>query len=115
MKSEMTPAPFCCGLIVCNKSRRLLISNCDREDVAFIKKKKKDMNLVKWQIGIILKTNKQITLLKQDGVISLVHNFDYKLNCGRVRSWKVITKRRWNLKKFTSKGISQGSAVVMDC
>lgn len=37
----MTPAPFCCGLIVCNKSRRLLISNCDREDVAFIKKKKR--------------------------------------------------------------------------
>lgn len=67
MKSEMTSASFCCGLIVGNKSKRLLISNCDSEDVAFIKKKKKkDVNLVKWQIGIILKTNKQTTLFKQD-------------------------------------------------
>ena len=41
MKSEMTSASFCCGLIVGNKSKRLLISNCDSEDVAFIKKKKK--------------------------------------------------------------------------
>lgn len=40
MKSEMTSASFCCGLIVCNKSRRHLISNGDSEDVAFIKKKK---------------------------------------------------------------------------
>lgn len=37
----MTSASFCCGLIVGNKSKRLLISNCDSEDVAFIKKKKK--------------------------------------------------------------------------
>ena len=37
----MTSASFCCGLIVGNKSRRPLISNCDSEDVAFIKKKKK--------------------------------------------------------------------------
>ena len=65
MKSEMTSASFCCGLIVGNKSKRLLISNRDSEDVAFIKKKK-DVNLVKWQIGIILKTNKQTTLFKQD-------------------------------------------------
>lgn len=39
MKSEMTSASFCCGLIVCNKSRRHLISNGDRKDVAFIKKR----------------------------------------------------------------------------
>lgn len=63
MKSEMTSASFCCGLIVCNKSRRRLISNCDSEDAAFIKKK--SVNLVKWQIGIILKTNKRTTLLEQ--------------------------------------------------
>lgn len=41
MKSEMTSASFCHGLIVCNKSRRCLILNWDSEDVAFIKKKKK--------------------------------------------------------------------------
>ena len=41
MKSEMTSASFCCGLIVGNKSKRLLISNRDSEDVAFIKKKKR--------------------------------------------------------------------------
>lgn len=64
MKSEMTSASFCHGLIVCNKSRRCLILNWDSEDVAFIKKKK-SVNLVKWQIGLILKTNKQTTLLKQ--------------------------------------------------
>lgn len=63
MKSEMTSASFCHGLIVCNKSRRCLILNWDSEDVAFIKKK--NVNLVKWQIGLILKTNKQTTLLKQ--------------------------------------------------
>lgn len=28
--------------------------------------------------------------IKTRRVISLVHNFDYKLNCGRVRSCKVI-------------------------
>lgn len=66
MKSEMTSTSFCCGLIVGNKSRRPLISNCDSEDVAFIRKKKKDVNLVKWQIGVILKTNKETILLKQD-------------------------------------------------
>lgn len=64
MKSEMTSASFCCGLIVCNKSRRHLISNCDSEDVAFMKKKR-GVNIAKWQIGIILKTNKQTALLKQ--------------------------------------------------
>lgn len=41
MKSEMTPASFCCGLIVCNKSSRRLISKWDSEDVAFMKKKVK--------------------------------------------------------------------------
>ena len=44
MKSEMTSASFCCGLIVGNKSKRLLISNRDSEDVAFIKKKKGPSN-----------------------------------------------------------------------
>lgn len=117
MKSEMTPASFCCGLIVCNKSRRRLISNWDSEDVAFIKNKiKNGVNLVKWQIGLILKTNKQTTPLKKKPcVISLVHNFDYKLNCGRVRSCKVTMQMRWGLKNFTSKGISWGNAIVIDC
>lgn len=66
MKSEMTLDSFCHGLIVCNKSRRCLILNWDSEDVAFINtNKKKGVNLVKWQIGLILKTNKQTTLLKR--------------------------------------------------
>ena len=91
MKSEMTSASFCCGLIVCNKSRRCLISNWDSEDVAFIKKKKKRVNLVKmanWSNFENKQANRPI--IKKPCVISLVHNFDSKLNCGRLRSWKVI-------------------------
>lgn len=45
MKCEMAWAGFCCGLIVCNKYRRLFISHHDSKDVAFINKER---NFVQW-------------------------------------------------------------------
>lgn len=70
----MTRASFCCGLIVCNKSSRRLFSKWDSEDVALIKNKiKNGVGLVKWQIGLILKTNKQTTPLKKKKSRVLFH------------------------------------------
>lgn len=64
MKCEMAWAGFCCGLIVCNKYRRLFISHHDSKDVAFINKER---NFVQWSLIVsnmlILqkKKNKQST------------------------------------------------------